>query len=85
MAHAMRGRSRRVATSVLVAVVVVGALGCGGVRARRQTAEPSGFLGDYSRLEKVQGYDFQQMYIASGVDWSDYHAIHLDSVTLWAR
>jgi hypothetical protein len=53
------------------------------VRARRQTAEPSGFLGDYSRLEKLQGYDFQQMYIAPGVDWSGYYAIHLDSVTLW--
>lgn len=74
---------RWMATSALVATAMVGALGCGGVRARRQAPEPSGFLGDYSRLEKIQGYDFLQMYIAPGVDWSQYHAIHLDSVTLW--
>ena len=84
MLHSPFARSRWVATMVLVAIVMVGSLGCGGVRARRQTAEPSGFLGDYSRLGKVEGYDFLQMYIAPHVDWSEYHAIHLDSVTLWA-
>ena len=77
-------RDRWVATTLLVAIVTIASLGCGGVRARRYRAEPSGFLGDYSRLEKVEGYDFNQMYIAPGVDWSDYHAIHLESVTLWA-
>ncbi len=68
----------------VLAVVAVGSLGCAGVRARRRPAEPSGFLGDYSQLAKIEGYDFLQLYIASGVDWSQYHAIHLESVTLWA-
>ena len=79
-----RDRWRWVATTVLVATVMVGSSGCGGVRARRQAPEPSGFLGDYSRLAKLPEYDFLQMYITPGVDWSQYHAIHLDSVTLWA-
>lgn len=76
-------RDRRAMTTVL-AVLTAAALGCAGARARRQPPEPSGFLGDYSRLEKVAGYDFAQMYLTPGVDWSNYHAIHLDSVTLWA-
>ena len=77
-------KRRWAGTIVLVAVITVASLGCGGVRARRRPAEPSGFLGDYSRLEKLEGYDFLQMYITPGVNWSDYHAIHLESVTLWA-
>lgn len=83
MLHSVHDRRRLVATTVLVAMVAMGSVGCGGVRARRQAAEPSGFLGDYSRLDKIQGYEFLQMYIAPGVDWSGYHAIHLDSVTVW--
>jgi hypothetical protein len=77
-------RPRWAAIITVLAVVAVGSLGCTGVRARRSPAEPSGFLGDYSQLAKVEGYDFLQMYIAPGVDWSQYHAIHLESVTLWA-
>jgi Protein of unknown function (DUF3313) len=75
-------RSQWAAVIILLAVVALGQLGCGPVRARRRPAEPTGFLGDYSQLEKVEGYDFLQMYIAPA-DWSKYHAIHLDSVTLW--
>ncbi len=80
----MRANRRRLTVAAaLVTTVMVMASGCGGVRARRQVPEPSGFLGDYSRLEKVKGYDFLQIYVAPGVDWSEYHAIQLDSVTLW--
>jgi hypothetical protein len=74
---------RWVALATLLAVVAVGSFGC-GVRARRRAAEPAGFLGDYSQLDTVAGYDFLQLYIDPDVDWSEYHAIHLDSVTLWA-
>ena len=55
-----RTPSRGVVTTVPLAAVAIGSPGCGGVRARRHSAAPSGFLGDYSRLEKVKGYDFQQ-------------------------
>ena len=74
--------SQRWVAATLI-VVAVASLGC-GVRARRRAAEPTGFLGDYSRLEKVAGYDFLEMYIEPDVQWSKYRAIHLDSVTLWA-
>jgi hypothetical protein len=53
----------------------VGSLGCGGVRARRETAEPSRFLGDYSRLKNIEGYDFLQLYIAPGVNWAPSHRL----------
>ncbi|HEY2388871.1 MAG TPA: DUF3313 domain-containing protein [Candidatus Binatia bacterium] len=79
-----RNRWQLVAATVLAATVLVGSSGCSGVRARRQPPAPSGFLGDYSRLEKSPANDFLQVYITPGVNWSDYHAIHLDSVTLWA-
>ena len=74
---------RWAAASILAAIVAVGSLGCAGVRARREAAAPSGFLGDYSQLKKVEGYEFLQLYIAPDVKWSDYHAVHVESVTLW--
>ena len=83
MVRSIGHRRPRVATTALAAFMLVGFLGCGAVRARRQIPEPTGFLGDYSQLGKIEGSEFQQLYIAPGVDWHDYHAIHVEAVTLW--
>jgi hypothetical protein len=56
---------------------------CGAVRGRRGDPEQSGFLGDYSQLAPREGYEAQEVYVDPDVDWSAYHAIQLDSVTLW--
>jgi hypothetical protein len=51
----------------------------------RQTrsVEQSGFLGDYSQLRKGEGDEAQLVYINPAVDFSQYHAVLIDSVTLW--
>lgn len=64
-------------------VVVVVALGCGAVRGRRGAAEHSGFLGDYSKLAKVEGFPAQEAWIDPEAKWSSYDAVHIDSVMLW--
>jgi hypothetical protein len=74
----------RSALVLTLALAVAGPTGCAATRARRSTAPPSGFLGDYSELGKVEGYDAQKVYIAPDARWSSYNAIHLDSVTIWA-
>jgi hypothetical protein len=68
--------------AVLLLVVALAAAGC-ATRGRRGTPEPSGFLGDYSMLAPREGYDAQEVYVRSGVDWSRYAAVHIESVTLW--
>lgn len=72
-------------TLVLVAVAAASlfAAGCTATRARRGTPEESGFLGDYSQLQKLDGYPAAMVYIRPGVQWSRYNAIQLDSVQLW--
>lgn len=74
--------SRSLATCALVALLVC-TLGCGAVRGRRGPAEHSGFLGDYSKLAKVEGYDAQEGWINPEAKWSSYDAVHIDSVMLW--
>jgi hypothetical protein len=74
--------ARALAACALVAVAVC-ALGCGAVRGRRGPAEHSGFLGDYSRLAKLEGYEAQEAWVSPEAKWSSYHAVHLDSVAIW--
>jgi hypothetical protein len=74
----------RCALVLTLALAVAGSAGCAATRARRSAAPPSGFLGDYSDLRRAKGYDAQRVFVAPDAKWSSYHAIHLDSVTLWA-
>jgi hypothetical protein len=72
--------------TLVVAVLVVAPLvmgGCTATRARRGAPEQSGFLGDYSQLQHLEGYPAALVYIRPGVQWSHYNAVQLDSVTLW--
>lgn len=51
----------------------------------RQTrsVERSGFLEDYSQLRAGEGDEAQLVYINPAIDFSQYHAVLIDSVTLW--
>jgi hypothetical protein len=73
---------RAVSLGVLLAVSVA-LVACATVRARRGMPAERGFLGDYSELQKVKGYDAQLFYINPETRWTDYDAVEIDSVTLW--
>jgi hypothetical protein len=55
---------------------------CATTRQRR-SAEPSGFLGDYSDLRKGGGDEGLLDYVNPATDFSQYRAVLIDSVTLW--
>ncbi|MCH8890097.1 MAG: DUF3313 domain-containing protein [Myxococcales bacterium] len=56
---------------------------CATTRQSRGSGSQSGFLGDYSDLREGEGDEPQLIYINSSANWSQYDAIHIDSVTLW--
>ncbi len=56
---------------------------CTATRGRRGTPEETGFLGDYTQLQHVDGYPAALVYVKPGVQWSRYNAVQIDSVTLW--
>jgi len=68
------------ALSVVVTLTVVG---CAATRQRRGAPESSGFLGDYSQLEKNPNFGASLVYVRPGVQWANYNAIQIDSVGLW--
>jgi uncharacterized protein DUF3313 len=81
----MRTMSVRTGTVSAVAVLVACQLvtGCAATRGRRGEPEQSGFLRDYSQLKENPDYPAALVYIAPGVQWSRYNAIHLESAGLW--
>ena len=70
---------------ILLVALCAGLIACATVRDRRAEPERSGFLGDYSQLKEQEGYDARLVYVAPGVAWGAYEAVHIDSVTLWAH
>lgn len=78
------------ATKYVKAVALVGLIavplvitGCTPTRERRGTPEESGFLGNYSDLQKNPDYPAALVYVRPGVQWSHYNAVEIDSVGLW--
>ena len=70
--------------SVIVSLSLVLLLSaCAASRQPRGTPEESGFLGDYSELQKGKGDQMALVYIAPGTDWNSYNAVIFESVTLW--
>ena len=59
------------------------AVGCAPLRQRRAPVEQSGFLGDYSQLQKNDAYPAYLIYVNPSASWSTYDAIIIDSVSLW--
>jgi hypothetical protein len=61
---------------------LLGSLACASSRQTR-SVETHGFLGDYSQLGKDESGRVSLVYVKSGVDWSRYDAVWIDSVTVW--
>lgn len=79
----MHVTAKGVRVVILVALIPLLTTACTPTRARRGEPYESGFLSDYSQLQKVEGYPAARVYIRPGVQWSSYNAVQLDSVTLW--
>lgn len=80
--HNVMKHARTLVLAAMVAAPLFAA-GCTATRGLRGTPEESGFLGNYSQLQHVDGYPAALVYIRPGVQWGRYNAIQLDSVTLW--
>ena len=72
-------------TLLLVVALCVTFVACTATRGLRGKPAPSGFLGDYSQLEKNPEYPAAEVYVNPDADWMSYSAIILDSVTLWVK
>jgi hypothetical protein len=58
---------------------------CSATRGRRKGEVPqSGFLRDYSQLEKLEDWPAREAYFNPNAQWSRYDSIQIDAVTLWA-
>jgi Protein of unknown function (DUF3313) len=68
--------------ATLSALLIAGAAACHSLRP--STPNPSGFLGDVSHLQAMQGDSSPELYFArAGVEWTDYDQLLLDPVTIW--
>jgi hypothetical protein len=77
---------RVVVVALTLAAVVLSSTGCGiirPVRGRRGETVHAGFLGDYSQLQKQEGYAAQEIYINPRAACWKYDAFHIESVTMW--
>lgn len=80
---------RRIA-GVFLVCIFIGASGCAASQGAR-SVEKSGFLGDYSMLEKgkrgvvMEGTEDQALWLykSPDADWRKYKKVHLDPVTVW--
>jgi hypothetical protein len=68
-----------------VLLVVCGAFLISGCATTQQTrgVETSGFIGDYSQLQKGGGERALLYYVNPSVNFSDYNKVMLDPVTIW--
>lgn len=72
----------------ILALLVVGALtvtGCTATRERRGEPEESGFLRDYSQLQKNPDFPAALVYVKPGVQWARYDSVQLAAVGLWGN
>lgn len=67
---------------VFVLGVTLGVVGCAATYQARR-AEPSGFLGDYSMLEKGKKDEALLVYQCAGVAWAKYDKVLFDPITIW--
>lgn len=76
-----RGKTLRLLTLLLV---LAGFVGCASTRQARKVQE-SGFLGDYSTLEKGKGGDETKLYHAdTAARWNAYDKLLIDHVSIWS-
>jgi hypothetical protein len=74
----------------LLTVIVAAGLLLGGLTACRTTKQVSqspkdfsGFLGDYSMLQKGKGKEVNYLYIDQNADWKKYTKIYIKPIELW--
>lgn len=77
--------SRAVLPGLLVLSVMIVSVSLTTCKSTRSLgeAEPAGFLRDYSQLAPGERGEAQLLYINPHTDFSKYHAVMIDSVTLW--
>jgi hypothetical protein len=68
--------------AAIAAVAVLGLTACSTTRQVRSVDE-SGFLGDYSQLQKGEGDQAKLIYINPTVDWNKYTKVYIEPVELW--
>ncbi len=80
------GRSRwKFFTGLLVAgLLAAGLTGCNTTKQVSETPKDfSGFLGDYSMLEKGQKGMANYVYFDHAANWSKYTMVYIENVDLW--
>jgi hypothetical protein len=83
MLHDSVSRTTRLLCVLGLLGVALSVAACATTRQSRGSGTQSGFLGVYSDLREGEGDEAQLIYIADSASWSQYDAIHIDSVTLW--
>ena len=78
-------RRHRLAATLISLLLSVTVAGCAATRGRRAEPEESGFLGDYSQLERREGFEERKVYIDPATNWAEYDAVYISSVTLWGN
>jgi hypothetical protein len=68
---------------ILAGGLLLGFAGCSTTHQVTKGVEESGFLGDYSQLQKGVKDRAAYYYIKPGVDWSKYNKVMIRSVELW--
>jgi hypothetical protein len=68
----------------LLVAATVALVACAPTRQPRGEVQTSGFLRDYSMLQAGSEGEAKLRYVASGVDFSRYQSVLIDSVTLWS-
>jgi len=81
MTGLMASRAGRGVMVLLALTVLIG--GCTATRARRD-APQTGFLGDYSSLQKNPDYPAALVYIKPNTRWAKYNAIQFESAGVYA-
>lgn len=66
----------------LAAGLLLGLAACSTTHQARSVTE-SGFLGDYSQLQKGESGQAKLIYIAPDVDWNKYTKLYIEPVELW--
>lgn len=67
---------------IVFMTVVALVSGCAATQ-QTSTAEPAGFLGDYSKLQKGEEGQAQLRYINQRATWDAYKKVIVDPVTIW--
>lgn len=82
MSGSHRIRSSQVLCAAGLVALLLGTSACATTRQTRST-ETRGFLGDYSQLSEDETDRVALIYVNPNVDWRDYDAVMIDSVTVW--